>query len=250
VLLTKFLSALVDHWFSIVGGVLVSVGLMIWEKSGGPPMPGWLFGSLMGLAVLVAAFFAWREQWQRAEQAEGALRDATDGRPDAVLEVLEDGFHLCLDVRNIGAQGLFRATVETEGSGFLRPLPAVWEQTNSAAPFEIGRGLSGRLRLATLFEDRRHRTDDEGNELPDSYGWSLFYTRPGGQPRWSLSAPLENTTREWFTLRVVVTSNPEMQSGRAIKRLRFVGREVIDLDSAERYRPRHVVYDDEYDDGR
>lgn len=248
--LRKFISALGDHWLSLAGGPFVSVLLMAWQQFGGPRIPSAVVDVLVGVGVVVAAFFAWRDEWRRAERAENALRDATDGRPEAVLEVRVDTFHLCLDVWNTGAQGLFRATVETEGSGFLRPLPAIWEQTNSADPFEIGRGLSGRLRLATLFEDRRFRTDDEGNELPESYGWSLFYTRPGGQPRWSVNTPLDNATKEWFTLRVVVTSNPEMQSGRARKRLRFVGREVIDLDSAERHRPRHVVYDDQYDDER
>jgi hypothetical protein len=246
--LKKFLGALVGHWFSILGGAVFSVGLMLWEKSGGPPIPGWVFGVLMGLAVVVAAFFAWTDECQRAEAAENALRDVQGRRPEAALGVLVNGFHLCLDIRNIGAQGTFRAMVETEG-GTLRPVPALWE-TMSNEPLEIGPGLSARLLLATLTEDRSTHVDNEGNEVPHSYGWSLFYSRPPGQMGLSAYAPLEDAIREFFVLRIVVTSNPEMQSGRAIKRVRFVGRDAIDVDSGERHRPRLLIQrdEDEYED--
>ena len=245
----RFVGALVRHWFSLAGGAVVAVALLVWQQFGGPTIPASIVATFLGLGVLVAAFFAWEDERRRADDAESALRALRQGRPEASTEIVLDDIYLCLQVRNTGAQGMFRATIETEdGVRGLRPVPALWEQTMSSDPFEIGPGLSARLRVATLSEDRRTNIDDEGNEEPYTYGWSLLFSRPAGHRGWSGGrAPLEDATREWFTVRVVVTSNPEMQSGRTIKRLRFVARDAIDLDSGERHRPRLVVHEDEYE---
>jgi hypothetical protein len=122
---------------------------------------------LVLIVLVVAAFGAWRYQYLRAETAERSLQVITRGKPAAVLEVTVDGSNLYLAGRNVGAQGTFRATLETEGdTNVLQPVPALWDQPMTAEPFEIAPGISSRLRLATLSEDRRTRFDNEGNEIP------------------------------------------------------------------------------------
>src|SRR2546428_1458895 len=104
-------------------------------------------------------------------------------------------------------------------------MPEIWALTASHESYEIPRGTSARLRIATVDEERRYFTDPEdGSTIDPDYGWNLLYEQLAGHRGWHGGRRgLDEPDREWFTVRVAVRSQPELEDVFATKRIRLLG---------------------------
>lgn len=72
----KFTQAVIHHWkIFITGGVLIA-GVSLWQMTGHylPPKAGWIIGAI---AIVVAFFRAWNEEYQRAESLQRSHEQET-----------------------------------------------------------------------------------------------------------------------------------------------------------------------------
>jgi hypothetical protein len=113
----KFLGALLRQWISIAGGATVSVGLLIWQAVADADIPGWMYTLVAVGTFIGSAFEAWKAESVRADRAQAKLDAADTHTPSAVLRPMVAGHLLLVEVRNDGADGVFRATIETDGGG-------------------------------------------------------------------------------------------------------------------------------------
>jgi hypothetical protein len=198
-----------------------------------------------------AAFEAWKAESIRADRAQAKLDAADTHRPSAVLRPMVAGQLLLVEVRNDGADGVFRATIETDGGGNgpLEPMPAIWDLTDSHEPVEIPQGTSARVRIGTIQEEHRPFWTPDGEEIGPDYGWDLSYHKlPGHRGWYEGRRDLDAADAEWFTVRVVVRSQPQLEGGSMSRQLRLIGRRAVDMDSNEQLAPRPIVVDDYYEE--
>jgi|SRR5688572_9118490 hypothetical protein len=238
--------ALVKQWVAVTGGAVVAVGLMLWQAIGNATVPGWLYVLTATGAFIGAAFKAWKEERVRANGLQARIEAADRERPSAVLRPVVIGHSLLIEVRNDSADGLFRATIQTDGgwAGRLEPLPAIWDLTESHEPLEISRGETARIRIATVQEDHQTFYSPDGEEVGPDYGWDLSYHRPPGHRGWAAGRrALDAPDAEWFAVRIDVRSQPQLIDGPVWRRLQLVGRHAVDLASGERFTPRPIVSD-------
>lgn len=223
------------------------VVLLVWQAAVDTDTPWWMYAAVGVVTFVGAAFQAWDAERERASRAEGRLNAIHQARPSVALQLLVDEFYLLLEVRNDGVQGLFSATIETDGGGNgpLQPMPAIWDLTDSHQPVEIPQGAFARLRIASVDEERRYFTTPDGDVLEPDYGWKVYYHKlPGHRGWYGGRRDLDEPDADWLTVRVVVRSQPQLDGGFSVKQIRLVGRHAIDTDSGERYDPRVMVMDD------
>lgn len=246
-----FLGALLHQWISLAGGTIVSVALLIWQAAGNPNVPGWLFAVVAIGTFVGAAFQAWNAERVRADRVQDELNAMERARPSAVLRPMIDGQRLLVEVRNDGADGVFRATIETDGGGAgpLEPMPAIWDLTDSHEPVEIPHGTWARIRVGTIHEERRPFWTPDGEEISPDYGWQLSYHKPPGHRGWNEGRrDLDAADAEWFTVRIVVRSQPQLEGGAVSRRLRLIGHRAVDVESREQFTPRPIVVDEYYEE--
>jgi len=247
---TTYLERLVAHAWPQLGGS----GAALLTAAAGEPN-GWsrLLSVIVAIVLGLWAFFAaWREEHQKRLTAEQELDGIQNAAPLALLRIFVEGSRVMLSVTNDGAQGMFRVSMETEAGSVrvIRRTSAVWEETNSDHPILIVPTLSARVQLASIDEDHMTYRDNDGEETPHTWGWTINALsvgqgyKPGRLPRQGL----QEAGGDFCTLRVTVFSEPQMKGNFAVKRLRFTGREVIDLDSSERHRPTPIIFEDPDED--
>lgn len=232
------------HWGLLLGGTVVG-GLDIFREGLGlGDWPRYLFLTLASTAVFWAFFAAWRDEHLARLKAQSDLAGVLDLRPSAVCRVfLQQERYLCLEVRNEGCQGLFRALAEIEEAGNpANRVTCLWQGATRARELQIERNLNGLIQVGFLEEDHRVDFDEDGEQQPVRVGW-----RVQGAPAWLYGRRnLGNEDGDWFTLRITLISEPQMTAN-IVKRLRFRGREVIDLDSGDRLRPGALIQRDDDD---
>ncbi len=80
----EFVYAVVRKWAAfLTGGLLIA---LLWIYQGyGHTVPQWVYGAVGLLAFLPAAFYAWKDQAEKAEKAEAQLRRGERSIPELVL---------------------------------------------------------------------------------------------------------------------------------------------------------------------
>src|SRR5262245_46629479 len=96
--LSRFLVALGRHWKTLVtSSLLIAV---LWVAQAWYTIPRWAYSSFGALAIVYAAFLAWRDECRRAESAERELKAERDVATADPGPVVADDIHWLLFVEN------------------------------------------------------------------------------------------------------------------------------------------------------